>query len=223
MLSAKPEKTFEINEATEIASYKLLHRRVCRIHGCYTNFLKHYEECGLLDVHHRENGYRYFNFDQCSRILEYMRLRNYNRIKTLQREISRLASQTKNAKHFLTVPGVGDTIMAYMCVLLADPTQFSSGRQFAAYLGLVPMHTGSGGKTVTTKIPGRCDKALRALLVQGAHAVARSKYRTDWVKNILAKKPKKVAMVAIANRMARQCWAVASKGQDWRRMPVTAA
>jgi hypothetical protein len=115
LLSAKPEKTFEINEATEIASYKLPHRRVCRIHGCYTNFLKHYEECGLLDVHHRENGYRYFNFDQCSRILEYMRLRNYDRIKTLQREISRLANQTRNAKHFLTVPGVGDTIMAYMC------------------------------------------------------------------------------------------------------------
>lgn len=84
--------------------------------GVTPDFLKHYEECGLLDVHHRENGYRYFNFDQCSRILEYMRLRNYNRIKTLQREISRLASQTKNAKHFLTVPGVGDSIMAYMCV-----------------------------------------------------------------------------------------------------------
>jgi DNA-binding transcriptional MerR regulator len=45
--------------------------------GVTPNFLKHYEECGLLDVHHRENGYRYFNFDQCSRILEYMRLRNY--------------------------------------------------------------------------------------------------------------------------------------------------
>lgn len=45
--------------------------------GVTPDFLKHYEECGLLDVHHRENGYRYFNFDQCSRILEYMRLRNY--------------------------------------------------------------------------------------------------------------------------------------------------
>lgn len=145
-----------------------------------------------------------------------------DRIKTLQREISRLASQTRNAKHFLTVPGVGEMIMAYMCVLLAYPTQFSSGRQFAAYLGLVPMHTGSGGKTVTTKIPSRCDKALRALLVQGAHAMARSKYQTDWVKNILAKKPKKVAMVAIANRMARQCWAVAHKGQSWRRTFIAA-
>ena len=45
--------------------------------GVTPDFLKHYEECGLLDVHHRENGYRYFNFDRCSRILEYMRLRNY--------------------------------------------------------------------------------------------------------------------------------------------------
>lgn len=69
--------------------------------------------------------------------------------------------------------------MAYMCVLLADPTEFSAARKFAAYLGLVPMHTGSGGKTVTTKIPDRCDKALRAVLVQGAYAVARSKYQTD--------------------------------------------
>ena len=83
----------------------------------------------------------------------------HDRIKTLQREISRLANQTRNAKHFLTVPGIGETIMAYMCVLLADPAQFSSGRQFAAYLGLVPMHTGSGGKTVTTKIPGRCESS----------------------------------------------------------------
>ncbi len=87
----------------------------------------------------------------------------HDRIKMFQREISKLAKQTKNAKHFQTVPGVGDTIMAYMCVILADPTQFSSAQRFAAYLGLVPMHTGSGGKTVTTKIPGRCDKALRTV------------------------------------------------------------
>ena len=142
------------------------------------------------------------------------------RIKTLQREISRLANQTRNSKHFLTVPGVGDTIMAYMCVLLADPTQFSSGRQFAAYLGLVPMHTGSGGKTVNTSIPGRCDRRLRALLVEGAQAVARMKNPADWVKKILVRKPKKVALIAIANRMARQCWAVAFKDQYWRRTPV---
>ena len=94
--------------------------------------------------------------------------------------------------------------MAYMCILLSDPSVFSSGRQFVAYLGLVPMHTG-GGKTLNTRIPGRCDKRFRALLVQGAQSVARSRFPVPWVKTILAKKPKKVALIAIANRMARQC------------------
>lgn len=146
-----------------------------------------------------------------------------SRLKDLMSEITKLSMQSKHAKHLLSVPGVGCVIMAYMCVLLADPSVFDSGRQFAAYLGLVPMHTGSGGKTITTHIPGRCDRRLRALIVEGAQAVARSKYPTEWVKSILAKKPKKVALVAIANRMARQCWAVASKEQDWRQAPVAAS
>lgn len=145
------------------------------------------------------------------------------RLKDLKREITKLSMQSKHAAHLLTVPGVGHVIMAYMCVMLADPSVFSSGRQFAAYLGLVPMHTGSGGKTITTHIPGRCNKRLRALMVEGAQAVARSRRPTSWVKSILAKKPKKVALIAIANRMARQCWAVASKGQDWRQTPIAAA
>lgn len=145
------------------------------------------------------------------------------RLKDLKREITRLAMQTKHAQHLLSVPGVGHVIMAYMCVLLADPSVFSSGRQFAAYLGLVPMHTGSGGKTITTHIPGRCDRRLRALMVEGAHSVARSRHPAQWVTSILAKKPKKVALIAIANRMARQCWAVASKGQYWRQTPIAAA
>ena len=142
------------------------------------------------------------------------------RLSNMQREISRLAHETKHARHLLSVPGVGPVIMAHMCVLLADPSVFASGRQFAAYLGLVPMHTGSGGKTVNTSIPGRCDRRLRALLVEGAQAVARMKNPADWVKKILVRKPKKVALIAIANRMARQCWAVAFKDQYWRRTPV---
>lgn len=84
------------------------------------------------------------------------------------------------------------------------------------------MHTGSGGKTLNTRIPGRCDKRFRALLVQGEQSVARSRFPVPWVKTILAKKLKKVALIAIANRMARQCGAVASKGQDWKRTPIPA-
>lgn len=145
------------------------------------------------------------------------------RLEALKREITKLAKTTKHAEHLLTVPGVGNLIMAHMCVLLPDPSVFASGRQFAAYLGLVPTHTGSGGKTINLGITARCNRRLRALLVEGAHSVARSKNRTEWVSDILANKPKKVALIAIANRMARQCWAVASKDQAWRMQPIAKA
>ena len=137
----------------------------------------------------------------------------------LRAEIDTLAKTNKDAENLLTIPGVGPVIMAHMCVLLADPTVFKNGRQFAAYLGLVPMHTGSGGKTINTHIPGRCDKRQRALMVQGAQACAQGKKVAPWVKDILRTKPKKVAVIAIANRMARQCWAVVSKHEPWRMMP----
>ena len=144
-------------------------------------------------------------------------------LRELNRKIEKLSKQTKHAEHFLTVPGVGPVITANLCVLLADPSAFVSGRQVAAFLGLAPMHTGSGGKTINTSIPNRCDKRLRALFVEGAQAVARSKHPSDWVKNILARKPKKVALIAIANRMARQCWAVAHYGQPWRDTSIATA
>ena len=145
------------------------------------------------------------------------------RIADLTAGIANLARRTKHANNLLTVPGVGVVTMAYMSVLLADPKVYESARQFAAFLGLVPMHWGSGGKTITTHIPGRCNKRLRALLVECANAVARSRKKTPWVEKILKSKPRKVALIAIANRIARQCWAVADKSQPWRMItPATA-
>ena len=141
----------------------------------------------------------------------------------LTKEIRKLARQTRHGDNLESVPGVGVVTMAYMCVLLADPGVFSSARQFAAYLGLVPMHTGSGGKTMNTRIPGRCNKALRALLVECAHSVARMRNPSPWVRGILEKKPRKVALIAIANRIARQCWAVAKNNQPWRNIPQATA
>ena len=141
------------------------------------------------------------------------------RIDRITDEAVSLAKATKNAGHLLSIPGVGVITMAYMSILLADPSLFKSGRQFAAFLGLVPMHTGSGGKTITTHIPSRCNKEMRALLVQCAHSVMRSKKKTPWIEKIIRTKPKQLAAVAVANRLARQCWAVASKSEDWK-MPV---
>ena len=145
-----------------------------------------------------------------------------SKLSALKKEILKMAMQTKHAKNLLTIPGIGNIIVANMCVQLADPSMFCSARQFAAYIGLVPTHFGSGGKSVNKSIPGRCNKHLRALLIEGAQAAARSRKRPQWMTDILARKPKKVAIVAIANRLARQCWAVASKGQEWRMTPIAA-
>lgn len=167
--------------------------------------------------------------DAAQAVIEELRLvvdgirKRAERIKTISSNIAALAKKTKHAANLLTVPGVGIITMAYMCVLLSEPQVYSSGRQFAAFLGLVPMHTGSGGKTITTHIPMRCNQQLRALMIECAQAVARAKCKTPWVSAILAKKPKKVALVAIANRIARQCWAVASKGEAWKDLSVTTA
>ena len=171
--------------------------------------------------------------DAAQAVIEELRLvvdgirKRAERIKTISSNIAALSKKTKHAANLLTVPGVGIITMAYMCVLLSDPQVYSSGRQFAAFLGLVPMHTGSGGKTITTHIPMRCNQQLHALMIECAQAVARAKYKTPWVSAILAKKPKKEALVAIANRIAnrisRQCWAVASKGEAWKDLSVTTA
>ena len=139
----------------------------------------------------------------------------------LDREINLLAKQCKNFDHFLTAPGVGLITAATMCVKLADPQVFKNGRQFAAYIGLVPQHYGSGGKNVNTTIPIKCNKELRGLLVQCAQSIRRTKNRSSWVTQIESRKPTSVATIAIANRLARRLWVMASKSKDWKRMDIS--
>ena len=138
----------------------------------------------------------------------------------LDREINSLAKQCKNFDHFLTAPGVGPITAATICAKLADPQVFKNGRQFAAYIGLVPQHYGSGGKNVNTTIPIKCNKELRALLVQCAQSIRRTKNKSSWVTQIEDRKPNSVATIAVANRLARRLWAIASKGEDWKRMDI---
>ena len=141
------------------------------------------------------------------------------RVKEIELEIKKLAQQTKHYERFLTAPGVGPITAAVMCVMLVNPALFKNGRSFAAYIGLTPMSFGSGGKNVVYSIPKhRANKEVRALLVQCAHSITRSVHRSPWVQKILTTKPKKVAVIAIVNRLARQLWAMASKAEDWKNM-----
>lgn len=147
-----------------------------------------------------------------------------DRIQEIDKQLEALAKETKNYERFKTAPGVGPVTAAMLCVLLADPSLFRNGRQFAAYLGLAPMSFGSGGKNIVCSIPKRSGNiAVRALMVQCAHSIARNSYPSGWVESILKRKPKKVAVIAIANRLARQLWSMAKKGEDWKKQFVLAA
>ena len=147
------------------------------------------------------------------------------RQKKLDQEIEQLARGCKSYENFLKTPGVGPVTAAMLCVLLCDPSIFANGRQFAAYIGLAPRSRGSGGKNYVIGIPSKfnCDCESRAVFVECAQAIARCKNKSPWVEGILRRKPKKVALIAIANKLARQVWAMANKGESFKQMEILTA
>lgn len=147
------------------------------------------------------------------------------RQKKLDQEIEQLARGCKNYENFLQTPGVGPFTAAMLCVLLCDPGIFANGRRFAAYIGLAPRSRGSGGKNFVTSIPLKfnCDSESRAVFVECAQAIARCKNKSFWVEDILKRKPKKVALIAIANKLARQVWAMANKGESFKQRAILTA
>ena len=108
--------------------------------------------------------------------------------------------------------------------MVVNPAAMRSGREFAASLGLVPRQDGTGGKVKLGPISKRGNGYLRRLLVNGAMAVLRSKRATQepWLVKLLATKPRLVAAVALANKMARIGWALMMRNEDFRTVPAAA-
>jgi len=108
----------------------------------------------------------------------------------------------------------------------ADPTVFRSGRDFAAWIGLVPRQDSTGGKQKLGPISKQGDRYLRRILVVGAHSVLRRAKQNPekylWLTQLLARRPFKVVAVALANKMARMAWALLAHGGTYRA-PVLAA
>jgi transposase len=125
-----------------------------------------------------------------------------------------------------TTPGIGPITASALAVSIGDPSIFKNGREMAAWIGLVPQQTSSGGKERLGRISKQGDHYLRWLLVAGATTVVRHAKRRGtadpWLANIIANKPTKVAAVALANKNARIAWALLSHGGTYRR-PATAA
>jgi transposase len=126
-----------------------------------------------------------------------------------------------------TIPGVG-LIGALSLALTVDPGQFRSARHFAAWLGLTPRERSTGGKQRMGGISRAGDERLRHLLVTGATAVIRhvkpgSRNASAWLLSLLERRPRKVAAVALANKMARVAWAMMTSGEAYRGTPAVPA
>ena len=119
----------------------------------------------------------------------------------------------------------GAAIYEALAARVPDPTVFKSGRQFAAYLGLVPRQNSSGGKDRLGRISKMGNGYLRRLLVVGATSVTRRVPTTDtrtgaWVRSLLERKPTRLVTVAIANKTARTAWALLAKGENYSAAPA---
>jgi len=148
-------------------------------------------------------------------------------IAALDREVAAQHKASEASRRHATQPGVGQ-ILALALTLTVDHTQFESGRHFAAWLGLTPREKSTGGRQRMGGISREGNERLRQLFVLGATAVIRvakpgSKLATPWLLQLLERKPRKLAAVALANKMARIAWAMMSRGEAYQQPKSVAA
>ena len=135
---------------------------------------------------------------------------------------------TRRARRLDEAPGVGPALATALVASVADPKAFRSGRNFSAWIGLVPKQHSSGGKDRLGSISKQGDRYLRSLFMAGALAVIRyakihgTKHR-PWLTTLLARRPTKVAAIALANKIARMAWAMMAKGERYREPVALAA
>jgi len=146
------------------------------------------------------------------------------RIATYDRRVAQVARQTESAQRLMQAPGVGPVTATALVATVGNAHAFKNGRQFAAWLGLVPRQHSSGGTRRLGRITKRGDVYLRTLLIHGARAVMRQlAHRTDatsrWVLALKARRGFNKAVVALAAKQARVLWALLATGRPYAACP----
>jgi transposase len=143
-----------------------------------------------------------------------------SRLKALEAEIIAWHQTNPVSRCLATQPGIGPIGAVSFTLKVSDPKGFRSARHFAAWLGATPKENSTAGRRRPGKISREGDEGLRKLLVLGATAVIRAAKpgrASPWLLQLMARKPKKLAAVALANKMARILWAMMVSGEVYRR------
>ena len=150
------------------------------------------------------------------------------RIAAFDAEFVRWAKENEDARRLATIPGVGALIASALVAALGRAESFERGRDLAAWLGLVPRQFTTGGKPKLLGISKRGDKYLRRQLIHGARAALPSVAERDtplgrWAKGLLGRAHRNVAVVALANKLARIAWAVLRRQERFAAEKTVAA
>jgi transposase len=144
------------------------------------------------------------------------------RIATVSAEIEALAQQDDSCQRLMTVPGVGTIISSATVAAIGNGAGFKQGRDFGAWLGLVPKQVSTGDRTILGKISKRGNKYLRTLFVQAAHVVLVRRPRAampglwPWIERASKRLHRNMLAIALANKLARIAWAVLARGRGYQ-------
>ena len=150
------------------------------------------------------------------------------RIDARMKTLKAVGAETETARRLQSMPGVGPLTALAVEAFAPDMAQFSCGRDFAAWLGLVPRQHSTGGKERLGRLSKAGQTDIRRLLIIGAMSriIGRARHKVpaeSWIGRALARKPKMLVGIALANKMARQIWAMLTKNEDYRDPALAAA
>jgi len=142
------------------------------------------------------------------------------RIETIELKLKVISEQNEDCQRLLTIPGVGLLTATALIAAIGDISVFKSGRELAAWIGLVPRQHSTGGKPTLLGISKRGDTYLRTLLIHGGRSVVRVAHkhqdkRNQWIGEIKKRRGENISNVAVANKNARIAWALLTKKEDY--------